>query len=539
MRRATTSSAIFFLLAAVAVALNAAVRAASERGPRAAAGRGAAGRRPRGGPGRRDQAQLPPARRGARRRARAGRAARRAAGGRSALGGLAALAGGGYWYLRNLAHTGNPLPWFTDLGPISLPGPDQALGGREGHSVLGYLTDGSVWSEWFLPGLHHGLCVLLAAARSPSPSPASSLCPRPRAPARYLRVAGAVGLAAALAWLVAPTSASGPDGMPRGFESGLRYLAPALILGMALLPRGAVRESPRRKACGHPSEQADTQSADRTRSALVRARDGRCSAGVVVLLAVAVGYPVQRHYLENRYKDPTFTTPGLNAVFAWAARSSPARGSRPPAPASTRSSAPISPTGSSSSAVTSPTAASSRRRAAAQWRRLLDEGEYDYVVASRDRIEPGRPPYPPGRGPKPAGPKPSSKAARTVVFDLDPSSRTKRLPRLSSGWPARVRSRRRAPEVGATRRARTPPSSPYSARRWTRSAISRSSPTSTTASRRSPTGSSRSPAPSTRRKCRRRCSTRWTSSASAGSRSRRRRCGSSTRPPTGRPTTCT
>ena len=47
---------------------------------------------------------------------------------------------------------------------------------------------------------------------------------------------GLVGLATALAWLVAPTSASGPDGMPRGFESGLRYLAPALVLGLALLP---------------------------------------------------------------------------------------------------------------------------------------------------------------------------------------------------------------------------------------------------------------------------------------------------------------
>ena len=33
---------------------------------------------------------------------------------------------------------------------------------------------------------------------------------------------------------------------------------------------------------------------------------------------VAVGYPVQRHYLEHRYADPTFTTPGLNAAFEWA-----------------------------------------------------------------------------------------------------------------------------------------------------------------------------------------------------------------------------
>ena len=81
-------------------------------------------------------------------------------------------------------------------------------------------------------------------------------------------------------------------------------------------------------------------------------------------------------------------------------------------------------------------------------------------------------------------------------------------------------------------RTRRPTASPYSARPWTTSATSRSSPTSTTASRPWPTASSRSPAPSTRRKCRRRCSTRWTSSASAGSRSRPRRCGSSTRPPT-------
>ena len=29
------------------------------------------------------------------------------------------------------------------------------------------------------------------------------------------------------------------------------------------------------------------------------------------------------------------------------------------------------------------------------WRRLLDEGDYDYVVATRDRIEPGKPAYPP------------------------------------------------------------------------------------------------------------------------------------------------
>ena len=74
---------------------------------------------------------------------------------------------------------------------------------------------------------------------------------------------------------------------------------------------------------------------------------------------------------------------------------------------------------------------------------------------------------------------------------------------------------------------------------WTGSATSRSSPTSTTASRRWPTASSSSPGPSTRASTCRSCSTRWTSSASAGSRSRPRRSGSSTGAATARPTTCT
>ena len=77
-----------------------------------------------------------------------------------AAAGLAALAGGGYWYLRNLVHTGNPLPWIHHLGPISLPSPGQTLGGREAHNILGYLTDGHVWSDWFLPALHHAFWIL-------------------------------------------------------------------------------------------------------------------------------------------------------------------------------------------------------------------------------------------------------------------------------------------------------------------------------------------------------------------------------------------
>jgi len=159
-------------------------------------------------------------------------------------------------------------PWISiHLGPIDLPSPEQALGGREAHSVFSYVTNGSVWSDWFFPGLHGALWIvwpvvgaaalaglLLALipllfsrtsaspprwwAENPTDSPVfgPSTSAAGRTMAGVLAIVGLVGLAAAVSWLVSPTSASGPSGMPRGFESGVRYLTPALILGLALLP---------------------------------------------------------------------------------------------------------------------------------------------------------------------------------------------------------------------------------------------------------------------------------------------------------------
>ncbi len=289
-----------------------------------------------------------------------------------------ALAGGGYWYLRNLAHAGNPLPWVKDVGPITLPGPEQALGGREGHSVLGYLTDGSVWSDWFLPGLHQGLTifwpVLIALALA-----GLLLCfSRRTDPA--LRLAGVVGLAAALAWLLAPTSASGPDGIPRGFESGLRYLAPPLVLGLALLPTCRLTSSKR----VHMGPERRSQ----------RRGWGVVGGIGVVLVLVAIGYPVQRHYLQNRYADPSFTTPGLNAAFHWSRNISNAR----IATTSTRQ-YPLFGTDLSNQVdyigEEHPHGGFTPPSTCRQWRELINAGHYDYVVTSRDRIEPGKPTYPP------------------------------------------------------------------------------------------------------------------------------------------------
>jgi hypothetical protein len=352
---------------------------------------------------------------------------------------LAAVAGGGYWYLRNFAHTGNPLPWIDSLGPISLPAPDQALGGREAHSVLGYLTDGPVWSDWFLPGLHDGLwflwpllaglalaglvlCLLPANRRSSIPDSGN----KERRLDSILRVAGLVGFATALAWLVAPTSASGPEGMPRGFESGLRYLAPALVLGLALLPCAPYFRDRHSRLASLPLPFLALWA----KKGKGRRLSGRgvplVGAAAAVLLAVAIGYPVQRHYLESRYADPTFTTPGLNAAFAWSRDVSDSR----IATTSTRQ-YPLFGTDLSNQVAfvgeEQPHGGFEPPATCQAWREELNAGEYDYVVASRDRIEPGKPPFPPQAG-WTEGPeaKPILKEPPTVVFELlgtlDPST---------------------------------------------------------------------------------------------------------------------
>jgi hypothetical protein len=309
-----------------------------------------------------------------------------------AVAGLAALAGGGYWYLRNLAHSGNPLPWLDHLGPIALPAPAQELGGRQTHAVFGYLGDGRVWSQWLLPGLHHGLGVAWPLILAAAVAGAALSLGRRAGP--VTRAAGATALVAALAWLVAPTSASGPEGMPSGFESGLRYLAPALVLGLALLPAApSLRDRLAAFAAG-PPRRDPTPVPRGTTMPTGGGRGWAVLAAVGVLAAIAIGYPVQRHYLANRYADPSFTAPGLDAAFRWARSLSGAR----IATTATRQ-YPLFGTDLSNRVEfvgeARPHGGFVAPRSCRAWRRLLDRGGYDYVVASRDRLEAGRPAYPP------------------------------------------------------------------------------------------------------------------------------------------------
>jgi hypothetical protein len=262
-----------------------------------------------------------------------------------ALAGLAVT--GGYWYLRNLIQSGNPLPWIDRIG---LPSPDQDLGGRDAASVLSYLTDPGVVRDWFFPGLADGFGqgwpLLLALALA-----GVVLCFwRGSDPVR--RIGAFVALALALAWIAAPTSASGPTGTPEGFVSGLRYLAPALAVALAML--GAVvgrRDSlvrwttmgalllltPFVVFAGRSWGLFEILVAGLLSAALfamlltllvprirggvattLRSRFGRSIAAVALATVVIVGYGVQSRYFDNRYASPEFTTAGLSEAFVWA-----------------------------------------------------------------------------------------------------------------------------------------------------------------------------------------------------------------------------
>lgn len=137
---------------------------------------------------------------------------------------------GSYWYLRNLFHAGNPLPWVS---PEPLPGPDQlGLYPRPPHSVASYLDQPGVWVDRFAPALGDTLGPLwplvLAAAVA-----GLVLGLRRGGLQRGLAL---MGVAAAVTYALIPVSASGSPGHPSGFESNLRYLSPALVTGLVLLP---------------------------------------------------------------------------------------------------------------------------------------------------------------------------------------------------------------------------------------------------------------------------------------------------------------
>ncbi len=260
-----------------------------------------------------------------------------------------ALLGGGFWYLRNLVVAGNPLPAVESLGPISLPHPERLQVGRPDFSIAHYATDTGVWSEYFALGLHDGFGALwpivLGAAI------VAALLALLKGRDRVVRALGAVALLGFVAYLFTPLGAAGADGAPEAFGINIRYLYCALLAGLVLVPLPRFFDLGRRQwwLLGALlivlllSDRGDGVLRDPDRAfallvvtlavlipaALLLARGRGASRGIVIggsaallLAVVAIGYPLQRDYLEQRFRnevaDESIPGMSLDSAYRWA-----------------------------------------------------------------------------------------------------------------------------------------------------------------------------------------------------------------------------
>jgi hypothetical protein len=222
------------------------------------------------------------------------------------------------------------------------------------------------------------------------------------------RVLGWTVLASAAVYPLTPLSASGPDGMPIGFGSNLRYLAPVLALALALLPIavarfgelwrwatfaallvvGAVAAIGADQVVPIGSGRAATVAAVAVavlvtgawaaQTQRVPRRLVAVGLAAIVGLAIGFGYRAQEVYLDGRYASAAGGNPE-DAAFMWArdvrdariatviARQYPLYG------------------GDLSNRVDfvgerGPDGSFTPVRSCEQWREALNEGEYEYVV---------------------------------------------------------------------------------------------------------------------------------------------------------------
>jgi hypothetical protein len=161
--------------------------------------------------------------------------------------GLSMLVVGGYWYLRAAIKTGgNPIPQ-SKFGPLHLPTPDQMpLDPRPRFAVAHYLTEPTIYRRWFFPQLDNAFGPLWPLILIVAVAAAVFIAVRSRN--KILRVIAVGALATAFVYVFTPLTAAGQEGSPTGFFTNTRYLAPGLVLAMALLPIARPLRAPERRA---------------------------------------------------------------------------------------------------------------------------------------------------------------------------------------------------------------------------------------------------------------------------------------------------
>ncbi|MEY2459969.1 MAG: hypothetical protein QOG30_1799, partial [Acidimicrobiaceae bacterium] len=241
---------------------------------------------------------------------------------------------GSFWYLRNVVNTGSPLP-ALHLGPLPRP---HALIDPISYNVLHYVSSATTWRHWYLPGLATGMSPAWWVI-GPAVAIAVGLAfGRGDSMLRLLAVATVVTIAT---YLVTPTTAMGSPGSPVFFALNLRYVFPAVLIGLVLLPLAPPLSTGRRGAAvmaGLVALLLASEVAGRTRlpgldtnvpawapgheraaflmggtvivgALLVWSAHRRPSSSGFALTGIAIagavvlvgGYGITRHYVDDRY----------------------------------------------------------------------------------------------------------------------------------------------------------------------------------------------------------------------------------------------
>ena len=138
---------------------------------------------------------------------------------------------GSFWYIRNWAEVGNPVPSVhAKLGPFSLPNPEIST---PSTTVAHFITRWFDWREYFLPGLRLAFgpawWALLGLAV------AGLIVGMVWGLNGTTRMLAVVGLVTAVVFLITPQVLA-TAGAPNFFVFNVRYADPAMVLGLALLP---------------------------------------------------------------------------------------------------------------------------------------------------------------------------------------------------------------------------------------------------------------------------------------------------------------
>jgi hypothetical protein len=329
---------------------------------------------------------------------------------------------GGYWYLRNLITVGNALPSLdVGVGPLRLP----SVPTLKTFSVSEYLLDGHVWKVFFRPGLREAFgpawWMVFAAAG------AGCLLAVLLGPGRWARMIALVGIASFVAYLFSP-QILGPAPVPTFFVVNLRYVAPALLIGVVLLPVAAVRFGHRslwvlmtvyggilvatqfdgtlwnnaKTIIALPTEGSSPRvwgaligigafsiaiTTLELRSHATRWCATKTHALPVACISIAAllggGYALERTYLRNRYTGDTASAGSIApAIHRWARDTHDAR----IAIAGFFLQYPLYGSDLSNHvqylARRQPDGASSQITTCEAWRRAVNDGRYDYVVAT-------------------------------------------------------------------------------------------------------------------------------------------------------------